>query len=229
MLRIRRAGLRAACVVGLLSIGCGIVRAVDPTHAAFAVPAQVSVPWPTALWSSLQAPAISLREPLPPIGLDAPPTPVERVDHPPQRPSLRAVEPVRIELPTLGVRAPVTRVAVTPDGALTVPEDPRVIGWWADGGDALVLDGHVDSAVAGPGALFHLVDLEPGDPVSLTGADGAVRRFVVAEVHDYPKATLPADVFRAAGRLTIITCGGHFDRHRRQYDDNIVTFADVVP
>ena len=72
---------------------------------------------------------------------------------------MQAIKPVRIELPTLGVGAPVVPVAVSRDGALAVPENPHVVGWWAGGGEALVLDGHVDTAAAGPGALFHLVDL----------------------------------------------------------------------
>ena len=92
-----------------------------------------------------------------------------------------------------------------------------------------MLDGHVDSAVAGPGALFRLADLAAGDTGGLTGTDGANHRFTVTEVHSYPKTTLPAEVFRPSARLVIITCGGHFDRHRLQYDDNIVAYADPMP
>jgi hypothetical protein len=109
-----------------------------------------------------------------------------------------------------------------------VPEDPQVVGWWAGGGATLVLDGHVDTAAKGPGALFHLIDLAAGDEVRLTSADGAVQRFTVTQVHAYPKATLPSDVFRSTTHLVIITCGGRFDRHRLQYDDNIVAYAEPV-
>ncbi len=125
-------------------------------------------------------------------------------------------------------------VAVDGGGALAVPEDPHIVGWWAAGGGlaapggALVLDGHVDTAAAGPGALFHLTDLATGDAIGLTASDGVAARFTVTAVRAYPKAGLPADVFRPSPtpRLVIITCGGHFDRGTRQYVDNIVVYAE---
>ena len=158
----------------------------------------------------------------------APLSPAERAERP-RRPTLPKIKPVRIELPTIGVGAPIVPVTVGRDGALGVPNDPHVVGWWAGGGEALVLDGHVDTAAEGPGALFRLVDLAVGDTIGLAGADGAVRRFMVTEVRAYSKATLPSDVFRPAARLVIITCGGHFDRHTLQYVDNIVAYAEPVP
>ena len=224
MPRMRRNGAYVVCVAGLLLVGCGVVRAADPTHAEFSLPAGASIPWTSTLWDSLQAP---------PPGPSAPiadfPSRAERAEHPKRTPTpLITTQPVRIELPTLGTRAPIVPVAVSHDGALTVPEDPQVVGWWASGGDTLVLDGHVDTAAQGPGALFHLVDLTTGDVVRLTGADGVVRRFTVTQVHAYPKATLPSDVFRSTTHLVIISCGGPFDRHRLQYDDNIVAFAEPL-
>ena len=138
------------------------------------------------------------------------------------------ITPVRIELPTLGVGAPVVPVGVDGEGALGVPEDPRVVGWWAAAGDTVVLAGHVDTAAQGPGALFRLVDLASGDAVTLRGADGSVRKFTVTDVRAYPKALLPPEVFDPESRLVIITCGGYFDWHTRQYAQNIVAFAERV-
>ena len=137
--------------------------------------------------------------------------------------------PVRIELPTLGVLAPVVPVAVGGDGALGVPDDPSVVGWWAESGDTVVLDGHVDTAARGCGALFRLVDLASGDAVTLVGADGSVRRLVRDG-----RAGLPEGAAAARGvRPRVppgdgVTCGGHFDWHTRQYAENIVAFAERV-
>ena len=138
--------------------------------------------------------------------------------------------PVRIELPTLGVRAPVVPVAVQQGGDLVVPENPHVVGSWAAGGGTLVLDGHVDTVASGPGALFRLGELAAGDAIRLTGGDGAVQRYAVTAVRAYPKPELPAEVFAPSGspRLVVITCGGHFDRATRQYAENVVAFADPV-
>ncbi len=226
MPRMRRSAPHVACAVGLVLFGWGVVRMADPAHADAPVPARA--PWTATLWASVQAPLpVAAVAPVSSGPLVAPLSPAERAEHT-RRPTLPKIKPVRIELPTIGVGAPIVPVAVSRDGALGVPNDPHVVGWWAGGGEALVLDGHVDTAAAGPGALFHLVDLAVGDTVGLAGADGGVRRFMVTDVRAYPKATLPSDVFRPAARLVIITCGGHFDRHTLQYVDNIVAYAEPV-
>ena len=203
MPRTRRSIPLVACAVGLVLIGWGVVRTADSAHA------RATTAWPSVLWASVQGPA---------------PGPVV----PMASPSAPTVTPVRIELPTLGVGAPVMPVAVGGDGELGVPEDPRVVGWWAGAGDTVVLDGHVDTAAQGPGVLFRLVDLASGDSVTVRGADGSVRHFTVTDVRAYPKAMLPPEVFDPESRLVIITCGGHFDWHTRQYAENIVAFAERV-
>jgi hypothetical protein len=194
-----------ACVVGMLLIGWGIVRVAAPAHADLTVP----------------------RRPVT-VEFDRPTPP------PPGLTRAATTTPVRIDMPAIGITAPVVAVAVDDKGALGVPDNPDVVGWWAAGGGltdpggALVLDGHVDTAVAGPGALFHLADLTTGDAITLAASDGVVRRFTVTTVRAYPKAELPRDVFEPATtpRLVIITCGGHFNRSTRQYVDNIVAYAE---
>ncbi|MBV9920445.1 MAG: class F sortase [Pseudonocardia sp.] len=227
MPRMRLSAPHVACAVALVLFGWGVVRTADPVHADPL--ASTRAPWTTTLWESVKEPmpASPVAGPVPPVPPPPPLTTAERSEHP-RRPPLSGIEPLRIELPSLGVGAPIVPVAVSRDGALTVPENPHVVGWWSGGGETLVLDGHVDTAAVGPGALFHLVDLDAGDTVWLTGTDGATHRFTVTEVRTYPKPTLPPDVFRSA-RLVIITCGGNFDRRTRQYVDNIVAYADPVP
>lgn len=141
--------------------------------------------------------------------------------------------PSSVAIPAIGVRASVLPVHAV-DGVLGVPEDPRELGWWADGATAgaatgtVVLDGHVDSAVSGEGALFDLTRLQIGDAVVVTTTPGQTVRFVVTARRRYLKVDgLPADLFRTDGppRLVLITCGGPFDRSARSYLDNIVVFA----
>jgi len=78
--------------------------------------------------------------------------------------------PLRLALPSLEVNAPVVPVDVGPGAALQVPEDPDVLGWWQGGtrpGSAqgtVVIDGHVDTARNGPGALYQLRRLTTGRP-----------------------------------------------------------------
>jgi len=141
--------------------------------------------------------------------------------------------PVRVAIPALGVDAPVVPVGVAADGTLGIPARPSVVGWWAGGSSpgrssgATVLVGHVDSAAAGPGALFRLPAIRPGEVVTVTAA-GRSWRYVVQAVRAYPKATLPAArVFgqQVAPRLVIVTCGGPFDAATGHYLDNIVVWA----
>jgi len=59
--------------------------------------------------------------------------------------------------------------------------------------------------------------------------DGSITNHVVTEVAQYAKTELPFDrVFAKAGPrvLTLITCGGAFDRSQNAYDDNIVVYAE---
>ena len=90
----------------------------------------------------------------------------------------------------------------------------------------VVLDGHVDSARAGVGALFGLANLGPGRQVVVTTTAGPTT-YVVAARAVYAKRHLPRQVFDQGGppRLVLLTCGGPFNRRTHHYDDNVVVFA----
>ena len=157
--------------------------------------------------------------------------------HPPTQHRSAPAAPARLAIPALGVRAPVVSISATA-GVLEVPNDPAQVGWWpasalagaANG--SIVIDGHVDSAATGPGALFHLTDLGTGARIVITTTTGDQRSYVVIGRRVYPKTGgLPADVFAADGppRLVLITCGGPFDHAAGSYLDNIVVFATPEP
>jgi len=146
---------------------------------------------------------------------------------------VRPAVPVVLTIPSLGVRASVLPV-VNDHGTLGVPDDPAQVGWWSASALAgaasgtVVLDGHVDSATSGPGALFRLSALSANDPITLTTGAGQLRRYTVTGRRVYVKAGgLPADIFAQDGppRLVLISCGGPFDRTAGSYLDNIVVFA----
>ncbi|MEO6702362.1 MAG: class F sortase [Jatrophihabitantaceae bacterium] len=150
------------------------------------------------------------------------------------RPQPPAV-PVRIQVPSLGIDAPVIGVSIQPDGGLAVPNSPQVLGWWRSGAapgtgrGTVVIDGHVDTARDGPGALYQLADLRPGQLIWLRTSDGRIG-YTVRAIRSYQKAKLPANVFDPLGnpRLVLITCGGSFNRSTRQYSNNIVAYATPV-
>jgi hypothetical protein len=142
--------------------------------------------------------------------------------------------PVRVELPRLGVDAPVDPTGTTADGLMELPEDVARVGWYrhgpAPGEDgSVVLAGHVDSREQGLGELHPLRRSAPGDEVLVTDAAGAVARYRVVAVESLPKERLPLDrLFARSGpsRLVLVTCGGPFLAERGAYRDNVVVVAE---
>ena len=141
--------------------------------------------------------------------------------------------PDRLEIPAIGVDAPVSPTGVQAGGTLAIPPDPADVGWWAGGGypggpsGAVVLAGHIDSAASGPGALFRLGDVRPGQSVTVV-AGGRAYRYRVAAVRAYAKDTLSASAIfgqQVSSRLVIVSCGGPFDTATGHYLDNIVAYA----
>lgn len=144
--------------------------------------------------------------------------------------------PVELVIPSLRLTAPIDPVAVTA-GSLDVPEPVTHVGWWrrsvSPGATAgtTVIDGHVDSARAGIGALFGLERLRSGDTVLVRTAVSSVSYRVYAR-QIYAKAPgLPPALFdqRGPARLVLISCGGPFDQASHSYADNIAVFAAPVP
>ncbi len=143
-------------------------------------------------------------------------------------------EPVRIDIPRIGVSSPLDRLGRAPDGTVETPGESRwnVPGWYAlgprpgDPGSAVIL-GHVDST-RGPAVFFRLRELRPGDEVRVKRADGSVLRFVVERTEQFDKQKFPTDdVYypTLTPGLRLVTCGGLFDYSTRHYRSNIIVFA----
>ena len=146
------------------------------------------------------------------------------------------LSPSRLALPRQRVEAAILPVGVTRLRGLDLPPDPDTVGWWAggtapgQGAGSAVLAGHVDAAGYGTGALAALLEVGIGDPVEVTDTAGRVLHYQVAARVSYPKAALPAAVFRTDGppTLTLVTCGGPFDSVTHHYRDNIVVSAAPI-
>ena len=142
--------------------------------------------------------------------------------------------PVRLQIPSVGINAPLQAVGLDSRGDMAVPEQVDVVGWYKFGpapgaatGSA-VLSGHIDSAQQGLGAFSALVKVKSGDSITVTDASGRRWRYRVVGREAFDKKTVPlADLFSRSGaaRLTLITCGGDFDASIRSYVDNIVVTA----
>lgn len=157
-----------------------------------------------------------------------------------RRPPPLLREPVTLEVPDLGIETAVVRTSMDANGAVLVPEDILVTGWF-DGGRRLdarqgntVIVGHRDSATQGSGALYAIEDIPVGSKITVTGRDGTPYAYDVTSVEFIDKANLPGEaarVFTRYGphRLVLITCGGAFDESAGSYLSNIVVTAVPVP
>jgi hypothetical protein len=144
------------------------------------------------------------------------------------------ITPSRLRIPAIGVDATVVSVGLTPGGDMEVPPAAEV-GWYQLGpgpgapGSA-VLAGHIDFG-GEPGAFFELGVVPLGAEVVVEG-QGAERRFVVTAREQIPKAEIDLGRYfthEGPPRVTLITCGGAFDRGARHYQDNIVVTATLLP
>ncbi|HYX80678.1 MAG TPA: class F sortase [Actinomycetota bacterium] len=140
--------------------------------------------------------------------------------------------PVQLSIPAIGVRTPLIRLGLEPNGTLQVPTDFSVAGWYDLGpspgevGPAVIV-GHVDST-AGPAVFYRLGQLTPGETVQVAREDGTEVPFRVYAVREFVKADFPTALVYGpteGPELRLITCGGGFDSATGHYLDNIVVFA----
>lgn len=146
----------------------------------------------------------------------------------------------RLQIPEIGVNHPITEVGLEASGALGAPTGPDEVGWYKWGpppgapGNVL-MDGHVDwtdRATGRPrgGVFFYLRQLEPGNRITFSDGQKQVVYEVVEKRRyrwDDPNGV---EVLQPTedNRLTVITCGGTFDRGSHSYDQRDVVIAKMV-
>jgi sortase (surface protein transpeptidase) len=163
------------------------------------------------------------------------PVPLGRQAPVPQPSPLQVAEPVRLIIPSIGVRSGLVHLGLTSSGALQVPATTAVAGWYTGSVrpgaiGAAVIAGHIDS-VSGPGVFFRLRLLRPGERVYVRRADGSLAVFEVTAVHSYLKTSFPTMAVYGpvpAAELRLITCGGTFDYATGHYLSNVIVYADLV-
>ncbi|MFD1720094.1 class F sortase [Amnibacterium endophyticum] len=142
--------------------------------------------------------------------------------------------PVRVVIPSIGVDAPLVKLARDAAGVLEAPPSDELdkAGWYAKGtvpgqtGPA-VIAGHVDWVDRI--AVFHrLHDLEPGASVAVRMSDGSTVRFTVDRTRAVSKFRFPTESVYGPtpdAQLRLITCGGPWDDARNIYSENVIVYA----
>lgn len=144
--------------------------------------------------------------------------------------------PERIRIPRLGIDTAIQHVGVNGKGNMAVPNNFTDVGWYKYGpapgeSGSAVLAGHVNNGLGLSGVFEHLSDLEVGDDIYITRADGTEVHFVVAGKRAYPYGEAPAEViFNPQGsvRLNLITCEGKWVKEDKTYDQRLVVFTKLV-
>ncbi|MCW2878983.1 MAG: peptidase sortase [Sphaerisporangium sp.] len=144
--------------------------------------------------------------------------------------------PTRVQIPRIGVDAPLKSVGVEKTGEIEVPplSQPKLAGWYRLGpapgemGPAVIL-GHVNTR-SGPAVFSRLRELKRGDKIMVVRADGSTARFTVDGAEQASKNRFPTK--RVYGHvdspsLRLITCGGVFNPRAHSYTDNIIVYATL--
>ncbi|MFN2464424.1 MAG: class F sortase [Candidatus Dormibacteria bacterium] len=157
---------------------------------------------------------------------DATPGPVAPSDPP---------GPGRLVIPRIGVDAPVRAVGLDKDGAMGVTNTSNDVGWYSpgvqpgDAGDA-VMDGHLDWYDTSQAVFYNLHQLQKGDLVQVQRLDGANRQFRVTGVTKVAYNASVPGLFATSGppRLSLITCGGSWDKKLGEYLERVIVDAELV-
>jgi LPXTG-site transpeptidase (sortase) family protein len=146
----------------------------------------------------------------------------------PVAPQVPVGEPVRMDIPRIGVHAAV--MALLPkDGEYQVPAFD--IGYHADSarlgevGNA-IFNGHLETIDAGR-VFARLHELAPGDAIYVYSA---THRFdwVVQEVRTVPNTDRSFLLPTGDTRITLYTCAGRFDPRTRDYTHRLVVTGKLV-
>ncbi|MFE7773091.1 class F sortase [Streptomyces sp. NPDC057445] len=155
---------------------------------------------------------------------------------PPAHAPLKPAGPSKVEIPSIGVRAPIVIRGLDETGAVAPPPFAMAgkVGWFGTGpqpgtAGAALFVGHVDTDTE-PAVFYGLSAARPGEKIRVTRTDGTVAEFTIDDVQVVSRARFDArKVYgaRQPGRaeLRLITCGGTFDRESRSYTANVVVSA----
>lgn len=174
------------------------------------------------------------------------PPPYTRVETPPARSA-----PASIQIPAINVDAPLVPLGLEPNGTVKVPDLNHVdqASWYCqdyrnDNGTPTCAGGGVIPGDTGPAAIYghidghnrdgvfrHLPELNLGDQIKITRADGSVLIFKVYKVRTVPKSQFPSsEVYGNVQRpeLRLITCTGDFIGGQVGYADQGIVYAALT-
>ncbi|MDZ5713671.1 class F sortase [Jeotgalibacillus haloalkalitolerans] len=146
----------------------------------------------------------------------------------------KSLIPSKLDIPSIGLSAPVEKVGLTETGEMAVTESFETTGWYEKGykpgsqGNA-VIGGHVDS-YEGAAIFYDLQFLSVGDEIIVSDENGEQLVFVVTEMVEYPWDDAPVEEifgYTTDRSLNLITCTGDYDRDSNNYNQRLVVYTEL--
>ncbi len=122
------------------------------------------------------------------------------------------------------------------DGVMQAPTGPNVVSWYKETArlgeqSNIVIAAHVNWWGVPEGPFYHLIDLQEGDRIEITGEDGNIYVYEVQWVRQESNLEAPDPaVVGPTGEqsLTLLTCGGEWDASISEYNERTVVRAIQV-
>jgi LPXTG-site transpeptidase (sortase) family protein len=142
----------------------------------------------------------------------------------------------RLVIPSIGVNAEVVTKGVTADGVMEDPKGPWEVAWYNFSAlpnrvGNVVMAGHLDYVNVGAAVFYKLGSLKEGDEVVINLVNGETATYKVTTVASYNASTAPVQEIvgpTSVETVTLITCGGAFNRATREYDSRVIVRAERV-
>lgn len=141
-----------------------------------------------------------------------------------------------IEIASIGVSAETAAFGLTAEGVMEVPADAATVAWYGftavpGRSGNVVMAAHADWR--GEFGVFHrLPELQPGGEIELIGPGGEHFTYAVRSIElvDPDLADVSAIIGTRDGdaTLTLITCGGEFNRAAGDYERRVIVRAELV-
>lgn len=228
----RRAGLSVCAAAALLIItGCSAgddSARVSPTssggESASATPTE-------------QSPSPTTADPAPTQEETPSQTPTPEPSQESESVALSASEPVTVAVPAIGVESDVMELGLQDDGLIEVPpyNYGSPAGWYVHSptpgevGPSVIL-GHRNGLEGGPGIFADLPQVEVGDSVEVTRADGSLASFTIYRVELFDKGeafpTLEVYGNTTGPEIRLITCDG-LNAETGMLEDNFIAYGEL--
>lgn len=168
---------------------------------------------------------------------------VVSTDHPSEEPINKGLytytagptEPKYITLPTINGGGYIQKVGVDQNNQIAVPTNIYLAGWYVEalkpGQPGLsVIDGHLDG-YKHDGIFKNLEKLKPGQTYVVERGDGKKLTYKVKSVISVPTDQAASKLFTQdpaiKSQLNLITCGGNFNKDKKQYENRVIVVSEL--